>query len=335
MKKNLLLLSLALTTLFFVSACGAGDKSPGIAMEKAAAATEAAMEYGRDAYPAGEVYGESAADSYEGEPAAGIQSGSLEVTAVPSDRKLIRTVSLQVETDAFDVLLSGINAKLTELGGYVETSDVSGTSLSYYGDPMPKHASLTVRIPDDKLSVFIITVENSGNVTNKSETTEDVTLKYSDVESRKKSLEIEQERIWTFLEKAETIDTVIMLEQRLSDIRYELEAMESQLRLYDNQVSYSTVHLNINEVTKFTSTAPKPVSMGGRISEGLSDNFTAVVTALTNLLVFLITTSPFWLPALFIILVIRGIVLSRRSNKETAEPPVNEAGTDRKENPPT
>ena len=77
------------------------------------------------------------------------------------------------------------------------------------------------------------------------------------MESRKKSLEIEQERIWQFLEKAESIDTVITLEQRLSDIRYQLESMESQLRLYDNQVDYSTVYLSISEVTAYTPVTPE------------------------------------------------------------------------------
>jgi len=57
-----------------------------------------------------------------------------------------------------------------------------------------------------------------------------------------------------------------MLEKRLSDIRYELESMESQLRLYDNQVDYSTVTISIDEVNQFTPTAPETV--GQRIGSG-------------------------------------------------------------------
>ena len=54
---------------------------------------------------------------------------------------------------------------------------------------------------------------------------------------------MEQDRIWALLEKADTLDAVIALEKRLSEIRYDLESMESQLRLYDNQVEYSILRL--------------------------------------------------------------------------------------------
>ena len=219
---------------------------------------------------------------------------------------------MQVETEEFDRMISGINAKLSELGGYTEQSDISGTSLSYRGQPIPRYANITARIPDDKLDRFVGAVSDSGNVTNKSESTQDVTLQYSDMESRKKSLEIEQERIWQFLEKAESIDTVITLEQRLSDIRYQLESMESQLRLYDNQVDYSTVYLNIAEVTNYTPAAPE--SAGTRMKNGLAKNFESLITALTNLLIFIITTCPFWIP----LAVIAAVILSavRRHNRK-------------------
>lgn len=86
------------------------------------------------------------------------------------------------------------------------------------GEPILRHASMTVRIPTKHLEAFLQAAQASGNVVSQSETTEDVTLQYSDVESRKKSLEIEQERIWALLEKAESLESVIALEERLSEI---------------------------------------------------------------------------------------------------------------------
>ncbi len=56
------------------------------------------------------------------------------------------------------------------------------------------------------------------------------------------------------LEQAETIDDIITIESRLSDVRYQIESMESQLRTFDNQVSYSTVYLYIDEVKTYTQT---------------------------------------------------------------------------------
>lgn len=288
-----------------ITACGAASKSVMVA-ETTGAYSETAAET---------VSNDSESYDYASQKAEGgttLNTESFSTPKLPEGRKLIRNITMQVETEEFDRMISGINAKLSELGGYTEQSDISGTSLNYRGQPIPRYANITARIPDDKLDRFVGAVSDSGNVTNKSESTQDVTLQYSDMESRKKSLEIEQERIWQFLEKAESIDTVITLEQRLSDIRYQLESMESQLRLYDNQVDYSTVYLNIAEVTNYTPAAPE--SAGTRMKNGLAKNFESLITALTNLLIFIITTCPFWIP----LAVIAAVILSavRRHNRK-------------------
>ncbi len=244
-----------------ITACGSGSKSSMVA-ETTAAYTEAAAETVSNT----SMTYDSASQKSESGSGGELEMDTSGTPLLPEGRKLIRNITMQVETEEFDKMISGINAKLSEAGGYIEQSDISGTSLNYRGEPVPRYGNITARIPNDKLDRFVGAVSDSGNVTNKSESTQDVTLQYSDVESRKKSLEIEQERIWQFLEKAESIDTVITLEQRLSDIRYQLESMESQLRLYDNQVDYSTVYLSISEVTAYTPVTPE--TTGARIKTG-------------------------------------------------------------------
>ena len=59
--------------------------------------------------------------------------------------------------------------------------------------------------------------------------------------------------MFELMAKAENVDAVIAIESRLSEVLYELESIKSSLRVYDNQVLYSTIYLNINEV-KLTST---------------------------------------------------------------------------------
>lgn len=220
------------------------------------------------------------------------ETGSGQV--LPAGRKLIRNISMNVETDGFETLLHNLQTRITQLGGYVEQSDMTGSRLDSLGKPVPRYANMTIRIPVNQIDSFISTVETNGNITDKSESTQDVTLQYSDLESRKKSLEVEQEKLWEFLQKAESIDTVITLQQRLSEIRYQLESMESQLKLYDNQVNYGTVSLSIWEVTTFTPTAPE--SAGTRIRNGFAGNLKLFKSVLLNLTISAITTSPFWLP---------------------------------------
>ena len=245
----------------------------------------------------------------------GISSGAVQpvqpLQPLQTARKLIRTVNLSLETTEFDALLDTLTRVVNEAGGYMEQSDISGSSISS-SPGKRRYAYITARIPSDKLDSFVAEVGSHGNITEKSESTEDVTLNYADIESRKKTLNVEQERLWDLLAKADSIESVIALETRLSEIRYQLESMESQLRTYDNQVDYSTVHFNINEVQVFTPTQPGSVFV--RIQKGFSRSITDIRDAAVNLFVWFFSNLP--APAVFavitgILFVVIKIILKR------------------------
>ena len=252
----------------------------------------------------------------------GSESGTLTsgsgIQPVQTNRKLIRTAYLTVESTEFDSLLENINQSVAALGGYLEQSETSGSSILASLNSR-RDAYMVARIPSDKLDQFITQVGEQGNITSKSESTQDVTLQYSDMESRKKSLTIEQERIWALLEKADTLEAVIALESRLSEIRYQLESFESQLRLYDNQVDFSTVTLNIGEVQVFTPTSPDSVL--ARIEKGFSRNLTGVCSALVNFFVWFVSSIPvlvlLGVIIMIILLIVRGIIKKNKFGQET------------------
>jgi hypothetical protein len=317
MKKRKWMIFPMLMTVFFLCACGSKSAVTAISQETAA-------DYGVAAAPA-EIKNESAQtdnqiDGTGGEDTASSLTSKTENTgAFPAGRKLIRNISMNVETNEFETLISSLQARITQLGGYTEQSDMSGNSLNSNGRPDPRYASITARIPVNQIDGFITTVETNGNVTSKSESTQDVTLQYSDLESKKKSLEIEQQKLWEFLEKAESIDTVITLEQRLSDIRYQLESMESQLRLYDNQVDYSTVYLSISEVTTLTPTAPE--SAGDRIQKGFVNNLMILKNVMSSLLIGILSTIPLWLPMVLAAGALLYFLRKRKKKTPPALPP--------------
>ena len=107
---------------------------------------------------------------------------------------------------------------------------------------------MTVRIPAQQLDAFLSSVSEVSNVISRNDSVSDVTLQYVDMESHKKALTAEQDRLLELLEQAESVEDIITIESRLSDVRYQIESMESQLRTLQNQVSYSTVYLDIQEV---------------------------------------------------------------------------------------
>lgn len=287
--------------LFLTAGCGAGSTA---APQTAAADSVSSAENG---------FSEMAVSDMNS-PA---EEAPSKISVSASERKLIRNVNMDVETDQFDTLITSVTERITSLGGYTEQSDISGQRTNRNNEPIPRHACIVARIPADMLDTFMDTVEQGANVTNKTESTQDVTLQYSDVESRKKSLTIEQERIWELLEKADSLESILSLEERLSDIRYELESLESQLRLYDNQVNYSTVSLNISEVTSFTPTAPETI--GQRIKTGFSESLHSVSLFAVNLFILLISASPIWAPVLIIVVLILLICKRKRWKKHMIE----------------
>ncbi len=188
-----------------------------------------------------------------------------------SDRKLIRNVRLELQTKKFDELLESLSAKVGELGGYVESSTVFGVG---YDSRSTRSADYTVRIPSDRLDKFVDAVGGLGNVTYKSEEVQDVTLQYVDVESHKKALETERDRLLELLEQAEDMEDMLAIESKFSEVRYELENYGSQLKLLDNQIDYSTVWISISEVERITDTKEK--GFFGEVAERFGNNLYAV-----------------------------------------------------------
>ena len=77
------------------------------------------------------------------------------------------------------------------------------------------------------------------------------------LQSHKKALLAEQESLLSMMEQAESIEDIIAINEQLTDVRYQIESMESQLRTYDNQVDYSTVNLYIDEVERYHARSGK------------------------------------------------------------------------------
>lgn len=236
-----------LAAALLMAGCGAagGGASYKSAMMEAAAEDTAAD---AGAYNTSDIYMSEAAEAAE-EPL--VEGGEARAPRVQeSERKLIRNVTLNVETETFDELMRTIAEKTDSFGGYVEESN-SYNGSRYYGGGT-RNASLTLRIPAQKLDEFLGAVSEISNVVNQSESVTDVTLQYVDMESHKQALVTEQKRLLELLEQAESVEDIITIESRLSDVRYQIESMEAQLRTMDNQVSYSTVYLYIDEVARLT-----------------------------------------------------------------------------------
>ena len=253
----------------------------------------------------------------EAAPSDDIYDSGSSVSPAVTDRKLIRRISMDLQTREIETLLAAIDEKVAELGGYVESRNVRMGS----GSDSNRSATLTVRIPADKLDAFTKHVTSVSNVTATSESAEDITLNYVATESKKKALEAEEERLLALIDKAANLTELLQLEKRLTEVRTDLEQVTSQLKVYDNLVDYGTVNLDITEVKEYT-----PVEEPGfweRITTGFANSMRNTGMILQELLIFFVCAIPYLTPpavVVIVILLIVLLVLTIRKRKSKALP---------------
>ena len=200
-----------------------------------------------------EASGDMTEASAKMEETGGATGSGVLLTA--QGQKLIRSASLSMESMEFDQTVDNITNLVSSMGGYVEESRVS---LSPTFQKEERSASILARVPSDKYDVFLKEASALGTVVSKSESTRNVTLEYQDTESRKKALETEQESLLAILEKAGSVTEILEVQSRLSQVRYELESITSQLKTLDNQVEYSDIRISLEEVSRID----KPTGVG-------------------------------------------------------------------------
>ena len=268
--KKILSVLLCAALVLTLTACGGSAKNTsamGVMREEAAAEAPAMM-----------------ADN-----AASLKGAQPQSAALPEGRKWIITIDMTVETDDLDMLTADLDQKIKSLGGYVE--DQSVHNGSNYASRRYRSANLTVRIPEEKADQFTSDISGLANVVSQNLRREDITLNYVATSSRVTALETEEARLLELLAQAETMEDLLTIEARLTDVRYELENYTSQLRLYDNQIDYATIYLYIEEVQEYT-----PVEEPGffeRIRNTFSDALEGLGDGIVNITVFLVGNSPY------------------------------------------
>lgn len=280
----------------------------------------AASESYSDSYVSDDVYMKEASadysyeESYE-ESYSENNGGNENVTVKDTSRKIIKTVNLNVETEEFDKLLANVKNKVDAMGGYLESTDVSGKSL-YSTGVEKRYANITARVPANKLDEFVNNIAENSNVTNKSESAQDVTLNYTDTKAHIDSLRVEQERLDELLKQATDIETIVVIEDKRTAVRYEIESYESQLRTFDNKIDYSTVYLYVSEVVEYTVNPDEKQPFIQRISSGFGKSFSNVLEntedAIADFIInipYLIYTIISFIIGLFVVCIVIIIVL--------------------------
>ena len=260
------LLALSLT------ACGGGASGGGDAAASSSAAGGESLSFSA----------EESQDSAPGEPGAEAEEASPQAG---QNAKLIRRAELEIQTETFDAVAASLEALVAEAGGYFQSAQVEGGSLR--DQNAARYGNYVIRLPEENFSAFLDQSGTLGYVVRRSESSENVSQAYYDTETRLAAQRTKQERLLALLAQADTMESIIELENALSETEYEIQSLTTDLEHYDDLIDYATVDLYLAEVLSLSQTPGETAGLGERMAAGLSASTAGLVQGVQDLLVWL------------------------------------------------
>ncbi len=301
MKRTLAFL-LAILMMLSLCACGGADKSTADTAVQAAPMEVMAEEAPASAasYAVGTVTADSATGTEASRPGA-------------EGDKIIYSCYAEIETQDFDQSLADIQQLIRRYGGFLESSSVRGND--YYASGS-RSAEYVIRIPRESFEEVTGSLSTIGNVPYCSISAENISASYYDTESRLAAYRIEEERLLAMLELAETVEDMLSIEDRLTEVRYSIESLTTTILNWDSLINYSTLELSIREVVEYTE-APAP-TYWQRIGRGFMSTLEDVGEFFLDLFRVIIVNLPV-LVLLGAAVLIVVLVLRRRRRRKAAK----------------
>lgn len=270
---------------------------------------------------AGEAYDNGANYDYAATEEAGL-GGSVADQLTPQDgRKIIYNASLELESEDYAATRDALLKAAAAAGAWVERSDEGGSA-----ENGSRWVNYTFRVPSDNYAAFLDDASAAGSVTYKSETTDDITAEYVDLEARLESLRTQETRLLELAGQAGDLADLLAIEEQLAQVRYEIESYTGQQRVYDSLLTYSTVDITLSEVRILT---PVDDHFGARAAVAFRESWYNFANGVQDVVIGLIYLLPVLLVLAAIALVVFGILRAarrRRPKKPLAPPPAPPAG---------
>ncbi|MCY7412064.1 MAG: DUF4349 domain-containing protein [Salinibacterium sp.] len=292
MRRSLIISTAAILTALALSGCTAGSTSNDSAVSPGDSGGVGAPQEGTEEGFRPQNGGEIASDA-----------------AISTGREVITTgyVTITVESpqDAATEAIRIVEAAGGRIDGRSEYAPRGG------GGDGGGSASLTLRVPSDDLTKTLEALRELGDVQEVALNSSDVTMESRDLDARISALSASVDRLLALLANASDTDTLIQLETAISDRQAQLESLESQRRYLSEQVSLSTIQLNL--VTEQVVPDAQP----GDFFSGIVTGWNAFLAFFSGLIVVLGVLVP-WL--VFGAIVTGIILLIVRLRRRTAVP---------------
>lgn len=158
----------------------------------------------------------------------------------PIERKIIRNGSFALTVKSFDAFFAELQQQVSSSGGFVaqvQANRGSGTVSA---------AQIIVRVFPDKVDAFTSWLRGQGTLTSEHLTSEDITEHYFDLQARLQNARRFETRLLEMLRtQTGKLQDLVLVEEKLNQIREQIEQFEGKVRLYDNLSGLATLTLSV------------------------------------------------------------------------------------------
>jgi len=158
------------------------------------------------------------------------------------NRMIIRTASIDMESEDPEKVVNEIMLIADSLGGYVE-------SMGVHRDGRIS-ANIVVRVPEKSFFDALARIRRLGKILREEVSGKDVTEQYIDLEARLRNLKAEEDWLLKAMDKARNVQELMIIERELWRIRGEIERIEGQLKYLQRRVEYSTIMVHVTQPGK-------------------------------------------------------------------------------------
>lgn len=232
---------------------------------------------------------EAAAPSAADQPNRPARGG---LAGAPVDnRKIVRTGHLDLVVKTYDDTRDQIDAIVKAAGGFIDSTRVSRS------EGQVSSAVIVVRIPADGFGDLLPRLRALGDLQQESTDAADITAEYVDTSARLASAHALEKRLVELAgTRTGTVAEVLEVERELARVRGEIEQLEGQMRVWNDQVSLSTLTITLATKQPELAAVAEP-GFGPRVSLAWHDSVAAMRTAAQGLSIALVALLP-WLPLL-------------------------------------
>lgn len=194
-----------------------------------------------------------------------------EGASIDTSKKITKEGEIHFETANVVLTRKHIIQNVQKLGGYVSEDNQNKDEGSNR-----KEYSLKVRVPAKNFDKLLDTVADAAEqIDSKNINIKDVTTEYIDTKTRLDNKKKLEDRYLQLLSKANKMSDMLQIEEKLEEIRSDIESTQGQLNYMAKQVAYSSLDINFYTL----SVVPKnETSIGFRFKEALSDGWDCLQT---------------------------------------------------------